>query len=114
MHNRWLALALGLFAGLGFAGPGAAETTAVERGAEISGEWCARCHNIAPGGAMKEDPPSFAAIAVYRSEQQMRSAMLAPHIGMPPLASILGLETDDLVAYIISLEETATWQPVAD
>jgi mono/diheme cytochrome c family protein len=84
------------------------------RGAEISAEWCARCHNVAPGGAMKEEPPSFAAIAVYRSEGQMRDAMVAPHLGMPPLVEILGLEIDDLVAYISSLEPTVAWQPPAD
>lgn len=87
---------------------------AVQRGAEISAEYCARCHDIAPGGAMKEDVPSFAAIAVYRSPEQIRGAMLDPHLGMPPLVSILGLEADDLIAYIVSLEETATWRPAAD
>jgi len=107
MRFRCFALALALFVGPGIA----AAESAIERGAELSAEWCAQCHHIEPGGAMKEDVPSFAAIAVYRSPEQMRGAMLDPHIGMPPLVSILGLESDDLIAYIVSLEETATWQP---
>ena len=53
---------------------------------------------------MKQDPPSFAAIAVYRSPDQIRSKIIAPHVGMPEVAQILGLEVDDLIAYIVSLE----------
>lgn len=87
---------------------------AIERGAALSAEWCASCHNVQPGGAMKEEPPSFAAIAVYRSAEQIGGAMIAPHLGMPPLVEILGLETDDLVAYILSLEGTVDWQPPAE
>lgn len=97
---------------LGTAAPAVAQD--VERGAELSAEWCARCHNIEPGGAMKEEPPSFAAIAVYRNEGQIRAAMLDPHLGMPPLVQVLALDTDDLVAYITSLEETAAWQPAGE
>lgn len=106
-------IAAGLVLAFGPAGTAAAET-AVERGAALSTEWCARCHDVEPGGVMKEEPPSFAAIAVYRSEGQMRDAMVAPHLGMPPLVEVLGLETDDLIAYITSLEGTVAWQPPAD
>jgi mono/diheme cytochrome c family protein len=106
-----MVLAAALLLGPLLAGPLHAD--AVERGAALSAEWCARCHNVQPGGAMKEEPPSFAAIAVYRSAEKMRSAMLAPHLGMPPLVEILGLETDDLIAYITSLEGTVDWQPPA-
>ena len=116
LAGRYLAgplLAAGLVAAPGLAGTATAEGD-IARGAEISTEWCSRCHNVAPGGAMKEEPPSFAAIAVYRSEGQMRGAMVAPHLGMPPLVEVLGLETDDLVAYITSLEPTVAWQPPAD
>jgi mono/diheme cytochrome c family protein len=104
-------LAVTLVLGLLPAAPLAAD--AVERGAALSAEWCARCHDVEPGGAMKEEPPSFAAIAVYRSVETMRSAMIAPHQGMPPLVEVLGLETDDLIAYITSLEGTVDWRPPA-
>ncbi len=114
----WLALALGLVIGPAFTGVVAAQDApaqdAVARGAALSAEWCARCHHIAAGGAMKEAPPSFAAIAVYRTPNQMRAAMVAPHLGMPPLVEILGLEAEDLIAYIVSLESTATLAPAAN
>jgi mono/diheme cytochrome c family protein len=110
---RWFTLALSLMVGPAFTGAVAAQDAAA-RGAELSAEWCAPCHHIAPGGAMKEEPPSFAAIAVYRTPDQMRAAMVAPHLGMPPLVEILGLEAEDLIAYIVSLESTATLEPTAN
>jgi hypothetical protein len=54
---------------------------------------------------MKQEPPSFAAIAVYRAADQIRSKIAAPHTGMAEIAQVLGLNVDDLVAYIVSLEE---------
>jgi hypothetical protein len=30
---------------------------------------------------------------------------MVPHTGMPEVAQVLGLNVDDLVAYIVSLEE---------
>jgi hypothetical protein len=54
---------------------------------------------------MKQEPPSFAAIAVYRSAEQIRSKIMVPHMGMPEVAQVLGLNVDDLVAYIVSLDE---------
>lgn len=78
-------------------------------GAAIAEKWCARCHNVSPMGAFKLQPPSFAAIAVYRSRDQIYGRIAYPniHMGMPQLAFILTPEgIENLVAYIVSLEKT--------
>jgi mono/diheme cytochrome c family protein len=76
-----------------------------EAGQDLAGDWCSRCHDIGREGRMKQEPPSFAAIAVYRTADQIRSRIAAPHTGMPEIAQVLGLNLDDLVAYIVSLDE---------
>jgi mono/diheme cytochrome c family protein len=76
-----------------------------EAGQDLAADWCSRCHDIGREGQMKQDPPSFAAIAVYRTPDQIRSKILAPHVAMPDVAQVLGLNVDDLVAYIVSLDE---------
>ncbi len=78
-------------------------------GHELAAKWCSRCHDIEPGGAFKQQPPAFAAIAVYRSPERIYAAIVAPalHSGMPELVQILGLNAADLTAYIVSLEATA-------
>jgi mono/diheme cytochrome c family protein len=76
-----------------------------EVGQDRAADWCSRCHDIGREGRMKQEPPSFAAIAVYRTAEQIRSKINAPHTGMPEVAQVLGLNVDDLVAYIVSLDE---------
>jgi mono/diheme cytochrome c family protein len=76
-----------------------------EAGQDLAADWCSRCHDIGREGRMKQEPPSFAAIAVYRTADQIRARIAAPHTGMPEIAQVLGLNLDDLVAYIVSLEE---------
>jgi mono/diheme cytochrome c family protein len=76
-----------------------------DAGQDLAADWCSRCHDIGREGRMKQEPPSFAAIAVYRTADQIRSRIAAPHTGMPEIAQVLGLNLDDLVAYIVSLEE---------
>jgi mono/diheme cytochrome c family protein len=76
-----------------------------EVGQDLAADWCSRCHDIGREGRMKQEPPSFAAIAVYRTAEQIRSKIAAPHTGMPEIAQVLGLNLDDLVAYIVSLDE---------
>jgi mono/diheme cytochrome c family protein len=75
-----------------------------EVGQNLAADWCSRCHDIGRQGQMKQDPPSFAAIAVYRSPDQIRDKIIAPHVAMPEVAQVLDLNVDDLVAYITSLE----------
>lgn len=76
-------------------------------GAELAGEHCARCHDIAPGGAAKQHPPSFASIAGYRAEDQIVARIMFPdlHSSMPAWSQWLSRDdVDDLVAFILSLE----------
>lgn len=76
-------------------------------GAEIARESCVRCHNVEPDGPFKEQPPSFAAIAVYRSDEQIYGRIVFPplHAAMPQLGYLLTPDNvEHLVAYIRSLE----------
>ena len=76
-------------------------------GAELAQEYCARCHDIGPGGAAKQHPPSFASIAGYRPEEQITARILFPdlHSAMPAWNQWFGRsEVADLTAYITSLE----------
>jgi mono/diheme cytochrome c family protein len=78
-------------------------------GEKLAKEHCARCHDVAAGGAFKQYPPSFTAIAKYRSEPQIHALIVFPalHSAMPDVPLyLLGSESvDDLIAYIMSLEE---------
>lgn len=78
------------------------------KGRELARELCARCHNVEAGGAFKQHPPSFAAIAVFRSKEQIFGRVMYPplHTGMPQLGYQLNPDNvQHLVAYIASLEE---------
>ena len=80
----------------------------VDAGRIFAQDHCARCHNVQPDGPFKLHPPSFASIAVYRSEGQIRGRMLFPplHSSMPELGYMLVPENiDDVLAYILSLEK---------
>ena len=79
----------------------------VVMGEEVARESCVRCHNVEANGPFKEHPPSFAAIAVYRSEEQIFGRIMFPplHSAMPQLGYMLTPDNvDHLVAYIRSLE----------
>ena len=86
---------------------------AQERGNPTSGQTladanCSQCHNIAPGGAFKLFPPSFAAIAVYMHPDIIPIRIMHPdHAAiMPQFHTYMNATNlDDLVAYIRSLEE---------
>mgnify|MGYP003402711860 FL=1 len=74
-------------------------------GRKLAEEWCARCHNIEMGAPFKLQPPSFASIAVFRAENDIRGKIISPHIGMPEITWTLPVgDIDHLVAYITSLE----------
>lgn len=81
-----------------------------EAGRVLAEEHCAECHDIAPGGAFKQNPPSFTAVAVYLSADDITGRIWFPalHSRMPPMSMILNPEqVENLTAYIVSLEETA-------
>ncbi len=77
------------------------------KGQAIARDSCARCHNVEADGPFKQHPPSFAAIAVYRSDEQVFGRIMFPplHSAMPQLAYTLSPDNvEHLVAYIRSLE----------
>jgi mono/diheme cytochrome c family protein len=80
-----------------------------EHGSRLAVENCSRCHDVSPEGAFKTYPPSFASIAVYRGEDQIRARIIFPplHTAMPePIYFLMAGDVDDLVAYIMSLERS--------
>lgn len=95
-----------VIAALGLAAPALAGGD-VEMGREIAEEFCARCHDIAEGGAMKTYPPSFDSISIFRDEEQIRARIMFPamHTGMPQWGTFLDRSgVADVTAYIMSLE----------
>jgi mono/diheme cytochrome c family protein len=83
----------------------AAETAA---GRKLAEQWCAKCHNIESGAPFKLNPPSFAAIAAYRSSDVILGKIITPalHSGMPDTLWTLQREDfENLVAYITSLSQ---------
>ncbi len=74
-------------------------------GRQLAEKWCVKCHNIEKGAPFKLNPPSFASIAVYRLESNIRDKIIEPHVGMIDVKWVLPIEDiDSLVAYITSLE----------
>jgi mono/diheme cytochrome c family protein len=95
-----------VLAGLAATAAGAQEGN-VDAGRALAEEYCVRCHNISPGGPMKQHPPSLAAIARFRPENQIVARIWFPsvHYSMPPMASLLEPQNvADLTAFILSLE----------
>jgi mono/diheme cytochrome c family protein len=77
------------------------------KGLELATANCARCHDIAKGGAFKQSPPSFQAIAIYRTGMDIWGRIISPspHSGMPNVAwTLTSEEVQDLLAYIVSLD----------
>ncbi len=85
----------------------AAQDGDIEMGRMIADEYCSRCHNIEPNGPFKLETPSFTAIAKYRSAEQVRRRIVRPiHERMPRFIEyMIGGNIDDMVAYIMSLED---------
>lgn len=82
----------------------AADTAA---GRKLAEQWCAKCHSIEIGAPFKLNPPSFAAIAAYRTSDVILGKIITPamHSGMPDTLWTLQREDfENLVAYITSLE----------
>lgn len=106
MRNRCLCLGVAI-ALTGLTGMAIAQEGNVTMGRQIAEEYCVACHNVDPGGALKQEPPSFAAIAIYRSPEQIRQRIVTPiHAAMPRYTEyMIGGNIDDMVAYISSLDE---------
>lgn len=88
-------------------GPGWAQSPGeAEAGGLLAEQYCARCHDVGPDGAFKQMPPSFAAIAVYRGDDQIWNRIMFPvHTGMPQMWEFLEPENvGHVTAYIRSLE----------
>ncbi|MBM2422405.1 cytochrome c [Marivita cryptomonadis] len=94
-------------AAITLSGMAVAQEANVTMGRQIAEEYCATCHMVEPSGPFKQEPPSFAAIAVYRSPEQIRARIMQPiHSDMPRYSEyMIGGNIDDMVAYIASLEE---------
>ncbi|SMX49242.1 c-type cytochrome [Maliponia aquimaris] len=100
--TRWM-----MTAALVLALAGAAQAQDVAEGRALAEEFCARCHDIEDGGAMKTYPPSFDSIALFRSEEQIRARIIFPdlHTSMPQWGTFLDMgQVADVTAYILSLE----------
>ena len=95
-------VALGLWPGATFG-----DSEDVAMGRDIAREYCVQCHDVEAGGAFKEAPPSFAAIARYRTSAQIRERIVRPlHAEMPRYSDyMIGGNIDDMVAYIVSLDD---------
>ena len=106
MRTRYLYLGVAI-ALTDLSGTALAQEGNITMGRLIAEEYCVSCHNVDPGGAFKQDPPSFAAIAIYRSTEQIRARIVQPiHAAMPRYTEyMIGGNIDDMVAYIASLEE---------
>jgi len=97
----WYGILLTVFSSAAFAEGDAA------RGEQIARESCFQCHNVEPNGPPKEQPPSFSAIAAYRTDEQIFGRISFPplHAAMPTIGYLLTpANIDHLVAYIRSLE----------
>jgi mono/diheme cytochrome c family protein len=102
---RWLSLATFLL--MTSPSSSTAQDGNLEMGRLIADEYCSVCHNIQPTGPFKLETPSFAAIAKYRSVEQVRRRIVTPiHQRMPRYKDyMIGGNIDDMVAYIMSLEK---------
>lgn len=86
----------------------------IANGYKIAKERCVRCHNIEPGGAFKQRPPAFQAIAIYRTPDDIWARILAPspHSGMPETQwEMTPDQIQDVAAYVASLDKPVTIQP---
>lgn len=96
-----------VFTALLAACPAVAQDPDPELGRELAEQYCTNCHDIEADGQMKQYPPSFAAIAIFRSSEQITSRIQFPpfHVSMPQMSLVLDASNvEDLTAYIVGLE----------
>jgi mono/diheme cytochrome c family protein len=74
-------------------------------GARLAAQWCAACHQIAPGGVRNETAPPFAGFAGDAADQPewLRAWLSTSHPSMPSL-NLSRDEIGHLIAYIASLD----------
>ena len=103
MRSNLFSFVIAFSASLALANAGVAADSVAGR--VLAERWCVKCHNIEKGAPFKLRPPSFAAIAIYRAENDIRGKIISPHIGMPDIMWMLQAEDiDNIVAYIASLD----------
>lgn len=98
-----------LLVGLAAAGAAAQTIGDVAAGRELARTWCANCHVVERGQSIS--PQSGDAVATFPSIAAMPSTtalslrvfLQTPHGRMPDFA-LSRTETDDLIAYILSLK----------
>ena len=77
------------------------------RGRDIALEWCTECHEVVPDVRQPSvtDAPPFQAVAddPAVTETALRAFLQTPHTGMPDIRPT-PQQTDDLIAYILSLK----------
>ena len=108
VHKVRRSIVLALMLGIGLTTGASAQDPDVAAGREIAAAVCGDCHDVSADGKMKQDPPAFAAIAVYRSRAKILEKIVAPHTTMPRLVDLLqSQEVQAVVDYIVSLESSA-------
>jgi mono/diheme cytochrome c family protein len=104
--RRWYALALLLSGGSAWAQDLPGEPA---RGRAVAEGWCAECHEVAPGfrepGWQPTDAPPFQTVAdgPAATEMALRAFLQTSHATMPNVQPTPE-QTDDLIAYILSLK----------
>jgi mono/diheme cytochrome c family protein len=77
-------------------------------GRRLAEAWCSNCHVIGPGasGPVSDAVPTFPGVARMSSTTGMslRAFLLTPHARMPDI-QLSREQTDDVVAYILSLRD---------
>ncbi len=95
---------------MAMAGPAFAQTDTgdAREGRRVAATWCANCHRISPTGPgpATDAAPAFAAVAAMPSTTDMalRAFLQSSHRNMPNF-QLSGEQTDDLIAYILSLRQ---------
>ncbi len=105
---RLISIALAAALGIGVASGVRAQDGDPAAGRELAQRFCSDCHDVGAAGQMKQDPPAFAAIAVYRSRDKILEKIVGPHVAMPRVADrLLRQEVQDVIGYIVSLDTSA-------
>ncbi len=79
-----------------------------EAGRSLASTWCSNCHVTDPGtsGPATDAVPTFSHVArmPFTTATSLRVFLQTPHARMPNL-QLSRTETDDLIAYILSLRD---------